>query len=96
LLGYAGYTANSIEGNDWGLYVEDCSPVHGTKKKLVKAKPILAIPSHDQLASSPNLNPIKNVWRMIKQKIKAYPRIPYILDEMKATVQEWDKLEPTE
>jgi hypothetical protein len=34
LLGYTGYTANFIEGNDSRLYVEDRSPVRETKKKL--------------------------------------------------------------
>jgi hypothetical protein len=30
LLGYKGYLAQSTEGEDWGLYVEDQAPVHGT------------------------------------------------------------------
>jgi hypothetical protein len=97
LLGYTGYTANFTEGNDWGLYVEDRSPVHGTKKKLVEAKQMLAIPLHDRPASSPDLNPIENVWRIMKQRIKARPRFPCTLEEMKVAVQEeWDKLKPAE
>jgi hypothetical protein len=87
LLDYTGHTENFIEGNDWGLYVKDHSPVHRTKKKLVEANQMLAILLHARLTSSPDLNPIENVWRIMKQRIKARPHFPCILEEMKVAVQ---------
>jgi hypothetical protein len=36
LLGYEGYRAKQEEDEEWGLYVEDHAPIHGTKKALVK------------------------------------------------------------
>ncbi|RPA80282.1 hypothetical protein BJ508DRAFT_210455, partial [Ascobolus immersus RN42] len=44
---------------------------------------------------SPDLNPIENVWRIMKQRIKARLRFPGTLEEMKEAVkEEWDKLTP--
>jgi hypothetical protein len=97
LSDYTGYTANSTEGSDWGLYVEDRAPVHGTRKLLVEAKAALGIPLHNRPSNSPDLNPIENVWRVIKQRIKARSKFPSTLAEMKVAVQEeWDKLEPVD
>jgi hypothetical protein len=61
LLGYEGYRAKQEEDEEWGLYVEDHAPVHGTKKVLVEAKRVLEIPLHERPSSSPGLNPIENV-----------------------------------
>jgi transposase len=65
LLGYEGYRAKQEDGEEWVLYVEDHAPVHGTKKALVEAKRVLEIPLHER-PSSPDLNPIENVWRILK------------------------------
>jgi transposase len=59
-----------------GLYVEDRVPWHGTKKALVEVKKILDIPLHSRPAQSPDLNPIENVWRIMKQRIKARSQFP--------------------
>ena len=98
LLDFTGYEKNNHEGQeDWGLYVEDRTPIHGTRQVLVKAKEVLEIPLHDRPPSSPDLNPIENVWRMIKQRIKACPRFPSTVTELKKAVQEeWDRLEPSD
>jgi hypothetical protein len=79
LLSYKGYLAQSTEGGDWGLYVEDQASVHGTRKVLVEAKRLLAIPLHSRPATSPDLNPIENVWRTMKQRIKVRARFPSTL-----------------
>jgi hypothetical protein len=65
LLGYEGYRAKQEEDEKWGLYVEDHAPVHGTKKAQVEAKRALEIPLHERPSSSPDPNPIENVWRIL-------------------------------
>ena len=90
LLGYSGYEKG-------GLYVEDHAPVHGTRGLLVEAKQVLGIPLHERPSCSPDLNRIENVWRLLKQRIKARSRFPSTVAEMRAAVQEeWDKLEPAQ
>jgi transposase len=97
LLGYEGYRAKQEEDKEWGLYVEDHAPVHGAKKALVEAKRVLEIPLHERPSSSPDLNPIENVWRILKQRIKQQSRFPSTLSGMKQAVQEeWDKLQPSD
>jgi transposase len=85
--------AKQEEDEGWGLYVEDHAPVHGTKRALVESKRVLKIPLHERPSSSPDLNPIENVWRILKQRIKQRSKFPSNLSEMKQAVQEeWDKL----
>jgi transposase len=72
------------------------TPAHGTKKALMEAKRVLEILLHERLSSSPDLNTIENVWRILKQRIKKRSRFPPTLSEMKLAVQEdWDKLQPS-
>jgi hypothetical protein len=68
-LGCEDYKEKQKEDEEWGLYAEDHAPVHGTEKVLVEVKRVLEIPLHERL-SSPDLNPIENVWRILKQRIK--------------------------
>jgi transposase len=43
--------------------------------------------------SSPDFNIIENIWRIIKSRIKAYPRPITRLDDLKEAVQkEWDRI----
>ena len=43
-------------------------------------------------ANSPDLNPIENVWRILKYRIGK--RFPKTLDELRQyLIEEWDKLE---
>jgi len=44
--------------------------------------------------SSPDFNIIENIWRIIKSRIKAYPRPITRLDELKEAVQKkWNRIE---
>ncbi|TGZ80744.1 hypothetical protein EX30DRAFT_50137 [Ascodesmis nigricans] len=46
-------------------------------------------------SSSPDLNPIENLWRIIKQRIKARKEFPNTVPKMNEALQdEWDRLEP--
>ncbi|TGZ77074.1 hypothetical protein EX30DRAFT_299603, partial [Ascodesmis nigricans] len=50
---------------------------------------------HDRPASSPDFNPIEDVWRIMKARIKARPRFPVTLAEMRIAVrEEWYRLKP--
>jgi hypothetical protein len=68
----------------------------GRKRRWWKQRGFLEIPLHER-PSSPDLNPIENVWRILKQRINQRPRFPSTLSEMKQAVQEeWDKLQPSD
>ncbi|RPA73195.1 hypothetical protein BJ508DRAFT_334319 [Ascobolus immersus RN42] len=79
-------------------FIEDSAPVHGVRNgpcSLAETKRALGIPFHWRPSYSPDLNPIENVWRIMKQRIKARMRFPGTLEEMKKAVQEeWDRLIP--
>jgi transposase len=97
LLGHEGYRAKQEEDEEWGLYVEDHASVHGTKKALVEAKRVLEIPLHERPSSSPDLNPIENVWSILNQRIKQRSMFLSTLSGMNQAVQEeWDKLQPSD
>jgi transposase len=85
---------NSFKGiKVGGRFVEDNAGVHGTIKALVAAKKRLKIELHDHPASSPDMNPIEHIWRMIKARIKKRRVFPRSLPELKQAVQEeWDKI----
>jgi transposase len=75
------------KNEEWGLYFGDHASVHGTKKALVDAKRVLEIPLHERSSFLPGLNPVENVWRILKQRIKR-SRFLSTLSEMKQAVQE--------
>jgi transposase len=55
--------------------IEYGTPIYGSKILLVEAKQCLGMPVHPYPTSSPDLNPIENVWKAIKQRIKVYPKL---------------------
>lgn len=55
---------------------------------------MLGIPLHARPTSLPDLNPIENVWRILKSHIKARVVFPGTVEKMREAVQEeWDKLQ---
>lgn len=46
----------------------------------------------DWPASSPDLNPIENVWKLLKDNIQKRENFPRTVDELKASLrEEWSK-----
>ena len=63
---------------------------------LRETKNILGIPLHKLPPSSPDLNPIKNLWQILKQRMKARDIFPQNIHDLRNVVQEaWDHLQPS-
>ncbi len=76
------------------VLVEDGNKAHGTKNKDMKQKKQeLGINWVENWPpSSPDLNIIENIWRLLKSRLKTRPAILDI-EALKAALQEeWDKL----
>ena len=72
--------------------VEDGAPVHCRKCDRVVRRQ-LRIVSLDHPAYSPDLNPIENLWAILKRRIKRPPRIPTSEEELwEAIQQEWQAI----
>lgn len=77
------------------LYQEDGNRIHGLKgaNNLIQLKQELALCILDYwLASSPDFNPIEQIWRLLKQRLAV--RGPWLrIEDLKVALQEkWDKL----
>ena len=67
-----------------GKVIENNCSIHGTKKLHVENKKRLGIRTHPHPPSSPDLNPIEKVWRIIiKQRIKSRKCFPGTIKELK-------------
>jgi len=80
-----------------GLFQEDNAPVHGAgrARSLHKWKKELGLRLFDWPPSSPDLSPIENVWRLLKQRIYRRKQPPRThTDLIQAIKEEWDRLEP--
>lgn len=60
----------------------------GVKLALVRVKKSLGIPLHSRPPSSPDLNPMENVWRVINQRMKARDNFSTTVEKLKEAVQE--------
>ena len=88
---------NARERDPDTFIVEDNAPVHSGKSTQA-TRVRYRINSIDWPASSPDFNPIENVWRIIKQRLRNRDRDgPWTLPELERAVQEeWDALQPHE
>ena len=89
--------ANTRERDPDTFIVEDNAPVH-SRKSTQATQVRYQINSIDWPASSPDFNPIENVWRVIKQRLRNRDCDgPWTLPELEKAVQEeWDALQPHE
>jgi transposase len=74
------------------IFIEDGSKVHKGKARL----PCLnrGIRGFDWPPSSPDLNPIKKVWRWIKNKITKLETVPITIKDIKEVLQElWSEVD---
>lgn len=81
------------------LLQEDGNKAHGLKNKdMIAWKKSIGIETlKDWPPSSPDLNPIENIWRVLKQRLKRHGKIITSKEELKAAIkQEWDRLQPEE
>lgn len=72
--------------------VEDGAPVHW-RKSLQSERDKLKITNFPHPAHSPDLNPIENMWSIVKTKLRRRSRIPTSEDELwRAIQEEWDAI----
>ena len=75
------------------LVVEDGAPVY-TAKYVRMARTLTNFPSAFHPAASPNLNPIKNCWAVLKHRLHKLPSHPTSLDKIwQAVTKLWDEME---
>jgi hypothetical protein len=79
------------------LFQEDSDPSHGIRKAGLarKLKDANWTDNINHPVQSPDLNPIKAIWNIIKQRLRC--KILYSEEEMKEALQEeWSKITMTE
>ena len=80
------------ESNEDYLLMEDGAAAHRAKITL-EAYNRLGVTRIDWPASSPDLNPIENVWRLLKARLRKRTDWPYTLEAMEHAIkEEWEAL----
>ena len=73
--------------------MEDGAKVHKGKARLWRLNK--GIRGFDWPPSSPDLNPIKKVWRWMKNEITKLDSVPLIIEDIKRVLQElWSEVDP--
>jgi hypothetical protein len=73
------------------LLMEDGNPAHGlrsTKNAVHHWKKLHMIHSLDWAANSPDMNPIKQIWRIIKQALRKRRASITTMEQFKAAIEE--------
>ena len=75
------------------VFQHDNSPIH-TAKKTVKWFETKKIDKMNWPANSPDLNPIENIWKLLKDNIQKQKNFPKTVDELKTALsEEWSKFD---
>ena len=75
------------------VFQQDNAPIHTAKiiKEWFKNKNVTTI---SWPANSPDLNPIENVWKLLKDNIQKRENFPRTMEELKITLkEEWSKFD---
>ena len=78
------------------MFMQDNDPKHKAEKtiKFLHEKKLKVV---DWPAQSPDLNPLENLWAIVKQRVYNFPTPPKNKDELWARVQEvWYSITPEE
>lgn len=81
--------ANHYYPNGWFLQMDnDSKNTSGVIQKLVREK----VPNNINWPSrSPDMNPIENVWKLLKQRVRK--RLPQTIDELEDMIhEEWNRI----
>lgn len=78
-----------------GLLMEDGAPVHRSKV-CEEWRQTHLLKKLDWPANSPDLNPIENLWKILKDVVQHGPICPKNLDDLKVVIdREWRLINPT-
>ena len=81
-----------VKKRDFMIYMNDETDYH-ISKKMIAWKRFVKLKRMNWLIQSPNLNPIENLWRLIKLRINEKRHQIHTLNEMKRIIQkEWKLL----
>jgi hypothetical protein len=101
----ADYVDLILSGPLWDAYVrlygergvakimEDGAPIHrsAAAKRFCNAHQMETIPHP---AQSPDMNPIENAWKLLKEWVNGRPTIPANVEELKgALLEEWERID---
>ena len=75
------------------VVVKNGAPVH-TSKYVKTVRSLSNFPCAFHPSASPDLNPIKNIWAVLKYRTTRLPRCPLRLDELWQALEKlWDKMD---
>jgi len=75
------------------VFQQNNAPIH-TAQKVTKWFKEKKIETMDWPACSPDLNPIENIWKLLKDNVQKRENSPRIVDELKVALkEEWSKFD---